>query len=300
MPAALLMVLASWLFATMGLCVKWASAYYGTGEIVFYRGLIGSAMLGLLALRGHRSLRTAVPLAHLWRIVLGVSALSLWFYSLGHLPLGTGVTLNYTSSVWMALFMMGGAAWMGAARVDWRLVVAVLLGFSGVALILKPSVDQQQAWYALAGLASGLLSSMALLQVASLGRLGEPEYRVVFYFSVGGAAAGAVMALLSGGWHAHTLKGAGLLVAIGVLATTAQMCMTRAYAVGRALANASLQYLAIVFSFIYGVWLFDDPVTPSALAGVALVVAAGLGANALRRRSNAPPEVRDSNLPTEG
>jgi S-adenosylmethionine uptake transporter len=60
--------------------------------------------------------------------------------------------------------------------------------------------------------------------------------------------------------------------------------MTRAYAIGRPLSNASLQYLGIVFSFGYGVWLFDDPVTAAALGGMLLIVGAGLAATLLRAR----------------
>jgi S-adenosylmethionine uptake transporter len=73
------------------------------------------------------------------------------------------------------------------------------------------------------------------------------------------------------------------LLAIGVLATVAQLLMTRAYNIGRPLVNASLQYLGIAFAFIYGVLLFDDPVTWMAVAGMLLVVVAGVGAASLRQ-----------------
>jgi drug/metabolite transporter (DMT)-like permease len=68
--------------------------------------------------------------------------------------------------------------------------------------------------------------------------------------------------------------------------------MTRAYTIGRTLSNASLQYLGIAFSFAYGVWLFDDPVTWMALTGMAIIVSAGLAATLLTMRQ-AP---RDSTL----
>jgi drug/metabolite transporter (DMT)-like permease len=284
MTAPLLMVTASLLFAAMGVCVKWASAQYGTGEIVFYRGLIGALMMALLARRGGRSLRTTLPGMHLGRCLVGVSALLLWFFSIGQLPLGTAVTLNYTSSVWMALFMIGGAVFVGQrpAGLDLRLVATVLVGFGGVALVLRPTIEQNQLWYGLMGLGSGVLSALAYLQVMTLGRAGEPEYRVVFYFSLTGMAAGGAIASGLHGWHAHDLRGAALLLAIGGLATSAQMMMTRAYAIGATLANAALQYLGIVFSSIFGALLFDDPITGMALAGMALIVVAGLAATRLR------------------
>jgi drug/metabolite transporter (DMT)-like permease len=284
---AWLMVLASLLFATMGVCVKLASAEYAPGEIMFYRGLIGALLIFTLARSRGVSLKTQVPATHFWRSLTGVIAMFLWFYALGNLPLATAMTLNYMSSVWMALFLLGGAAMLGSAKVDGRLIGTVLLGFAGVALILRPTIEQDQLWHGLIGLLSGMISATAYLQVTALARAGEPEVRIVFYFSVGGAIFGLVTTLFSG-VHQHTLKGAGLLLAVGLLATVAQLLMTRAYATGRTLVIASLQYLGIAFSFGYGVLLFADRVTWMALGGMILIVGAGLAATLLRARSSAP------------
>jgi S-adenosylmethionine uptake transporter len=65
-------------------------------------------------------------------------------------------------------------------------MAAVLLGFVGVALVLRPTITSDQLWHGAAGLLSGLLSATAYLQVTALGRAGEPEVRVVLYFSLGG------------------------------------------------------------------------------------------------------------------
>jgi drug/metabolite transporter (DMT)-like permease len=295
MPASLLMVLATLLFATMGVCVKLASQFYDPGEIVFYRGLVGVAILAGMAAWRKQSLRTPVPAMHFWRSLSGVLALSLWFYSIAKLPLATAMTLNYMSSVWMALFLIGGGVLMGSARVDPRLVSAVLLGFCGVALVLRPTLDEQQLWHGLAGVLSGMLSALAYLQVTSLGRSGEPEFRIVFYFSLGGLVAGALTALLAGSFHAHHAQGFALLMAVGLLATTAQLMMTRAYAIGKTLVNASLQYLGIVFSFLYGALLFGDALTLSAMLGMLLIVGAGLAATLLRSRST-PVDSQHSTL----
>lgn len=293
MPAPVLMVLATLLFATMGVCVKLASSEYSASEIVMYRGLVGLIGLSLMARVQRIPLATSVPGMHLWRSLCGVAALSLWFYAIGKLPLATAMTLNYMSSVWMALFMLGGAVLMGAKRLDGRLLAAVLLGFVGVALILRPTLDQQQLWSGLAGLLSGMLAAMAYLQVTALGRAGEPELRVVFYFSLGGACAGAALVLLGGeGLHAHSLRGAALLLAVGLLATLAQLLLTRAYAIGRPLVNACLQYLGIVFAFLYGMLLFQDPLTLSAMLGMLLITGAGVTATILRSR--VAPAPRDS------
>jgi drug/metabolite transporter (DMT)-like permease len=284
------MVLSSLLFATMGVCVKYASEFYSSGEIVFYRGIVGAVTIGFMVWRRGGSLRTPVPAMHFWRSLSGVLALSLWFYAIGGLPLATAMTLNYMSSVWMALFLLGGAIIMGGARIDGRLIATVLAGFAGVALILRPTIDDNQLWHGLVGLISGMLSATAYLQVTALGRIGEPEYRVVFYFSLGGVVAGA-LTMLAGGANPHTFKGVALLLAVGVLATVAQLLMTRAYATGKTLVNASLQYLGIVFAFLYGVLLFRDPVTWMAVAGMILIVVAGIAATFLRTKTapSVPP-----------
>jgi S-adenosylmethionine uptake transporter len=275
------MVGASLLFATMGVCVKLASAYYSAPEVVFYRGLVGATMIVVVARWRGQSLRTAVPGMHAWRAASGVAALLMWFYAIAHLPLATAMTLNYMSSVWMALFLIGGAVMLGAARVDPRLVATVLVGFAGVALILRPTIEHDQLWHGLAGLLSGMLSALAYLQVTALGRAGEPETRVVFYFSLGSVLAGAALATPLG-WSDHRPVGVLLLLAVGMLATVAQLLMTRAYAKGKPLVNASLQYLGIAFALVYGVLIFDDPLTPMAIAGTLLVVGAGLAAVRLR------------------
>jgi S-adenosylmethionine uptake transporter len=91
-----------------------------------------------------------------------------------------------------------------------------------------------------------------------------------------------VAASLFSGWHSHTLTGLGLLLAVGLLATLAQLMMTRAYATGRMLVNGSLQYLGIAWSYLYGVLLFDDPITMIALLGMGMIVLAGIAAARLR------------------
>lgn len=280
------MVIASLLFATMGVCIKLAAVHYSIGEIVFYRGLVGALFIGAMSRAQGGSLRTPRIAMHFWRSLTGVVALCLWFYAIGKLPLATAMTLNYMSSVWMALFLIGSALMLGSQRVDPRLILTVLVGFVGVSLTLRPTIEENQLVEGLMGLLSGMVSAAAYLQVTALGRAGEPDYRIVFYFSIGGVVAGAALAALSG-WTPHSWRGVGLLLAVGLLATVAQLLMTRAYAIGRPLVNASLQYLGIAFSFAYGVLLFDDRVTVAAVSGMLLIVAAGVQAARLRSRPQA-------------
>lgn len=290
MSAPLLMLLASLLFALMAVCVKFASAHYGAGEIVLYRSLIGLALMAAVLRWRRTALATPVPAMHFWRSLAGTSALCLWFYSLGALPLGTAMTLNYMSSVWIACFLMGASLLAGPgspARIDGRLFAAVLTGFAGVALVLRPTIEQDQLWHGLCGLLGGMLAAMAYLQVTALGRAGEPEERVVFYFSLSGVVSGLLLAGATTGLQSHSVRGLALLLAIGLLATAAQWMMTRAYAIGSTLVVAALQFMGIVYSFGLGVWLFQDPITAPSLAGTTLILMAGLAATFIRARTPA-------------
>ena len=150
-----MMVLASLLFATMGVCVKLASAHYATGEIVFYRGLTGVLLMWGFARWQGGTLRTSLASMHFWRSLSGVTALCLWFYAIGNLPLATAMTLNYMSSVWMALFLVGGAIMLGSQRVDGRLIATILFGFAGVGLILLATIDQVNGGRTTLGMGGG-------------------------------------------------------------------------------------------------------------------------------------------------
>lgn len=295
---ALWMVLASLLFASMGVCVKFASEHFNSAELVFWRGLIGMIFIWVIARSRGVQLATAYPGMHAWRALVGVFALGTWFYALAELPLATAMTLNYMSSIWIAAFLVGGSvlAWRprrGESSTPPRqglLVLTVLTGFAGVVLMLRPAVGTDDAFAGIVGLLSGLSTAFAYMQVMALARLGEPESRVVFYFAVGSAVAGAV-GMLFFGVSALTWPSALWLLPVGLFAALGQLCMTRAYSRGATLVVANLQYSGIVFAAIYSVLLFGDPITPLGWIGMTLIVASGLVATVLRERAAPAPRV---------
>ena len=295
---ALWMVLGSLFFASMAVCVKFASAWFNTAELVFYRGLLGMLFMWLLARGQGLGLATRYPGMHAWRSLVGVISLAAWFYSIEKLPLATSTTLNYMSSVWIAAFLAGGAllAWnprRGAALPrQGPLLLSVLAGFAGVVMMLRPTIDQDQVFGGLVGLMSGLTAAFAYMQVMVLGKLGEPDARTVFYFSAASALAGGAWMAVAGvspwDWR-HALW----LLPIGVLASLGQLCITRAYSRGATLVVANLQYFGIVFGAIYSVTLFGDEIPLSGWAGMGLIVASGIAATVLLSRAapGSPPEV---------
>ncbi|MCZ8250952.1 MAG: DMT family transporter [Hylemonella sp.] len=291
---ALWMVLGAFFFATMGVAVKYASASFNTFELVFYRGLISIAFLGLVLRSRGVQLRTAVPFMHVWRSIVGAASLTAWFYAIAFLPLATAMTLNYMSGIWVSAFIVGGALLYGRNERHGPLLGTVLLGFAGVVLTLRPTIDQNQLFAGLIGLLSGMSASLAYLQVTALARAGEPEGRTVFYFAVGTAVTGLLGILWTGftPWEQIRWQAAAWLLPIGILASLGQWCMTRAYSRGQTLVVASLQYSGIAFASFYSLLLFGDQMPLSAWLGIALIVASGVAATFLRQRAipNTPAE----------
>jgi len=289
--SALWMVVAAFLFSVMGACVKWAGRHYGIAEIVLYRSLIGAVILYVFVLWRGATLSTARLGMHLRRSVNGTVALALWFYATTLLPLGTAMTLNYASSLYLAAAVVG-IALHRSQRVDKKLVWAVVAGFVGVLLVLQPSFSRDQGVVALAGVFSGVFAAVAYWHVRELGQLGEPEWRTVFYFSLTGTVLGLAGSLMTG-FSSHNREGALLLAGVGVSALLAQLAMTRAYGSRHTLLVANLQYSAIVFASIIGVALFGDQIALIGWIGIAVIIFSGVMASTVtaRRRHSAPAEI---------
>ena len=283
---SLWMLFASFVFAIMGVCVKLASATSSTSEIVMCRGLIGMLLIAGFARAQQVSLRTTLPWHHAWRGLVGVTALWLWFFAIGQLPLATAMTLNYMAPIWIAAIVFTLGWWHKQRRFEWGLATAIITSFAGVALLLKPTIHAEQWLGGLLALISGFLSALAYIQVKKLGQLGEPEYRVVFYFSVSGVIAGLLSGLAdsylrTGEFHIlHTLSGIDFLLlgSIGLTATIAQVAMTRAYRLGAMLVTANLQYTGIVFSSIWGILIWGDHLSLSGWLGIVIILASGVAA----------------------
>jgi S-adenosylmethionine uptake transporter len=166
-------------------------------------------------------------------------------------------------------------------------MATVLASFAGVVMMLRPTLDQNQLFAGLIGLLSGMGAALAYMQVMALSKVGEPEARTVFYFSVGSAIAGGAGILFTGftPWATVSWQATSWLVPIGVLASLGQWCMTRAYSRGSTLLVANLQYSGIVFAAFYSLLLFGDQVPLIGWAGMGVIVVSGLAATALRTRT---------------
>lgn len=276
---SLWMIAASVLFACMGVCVKLGASLFSAAELVFYRGFVALVLLWGYVLAKRLTLATPHWRSHLRRGLSGFVSLVMYFYAISELPLATAVTLNYTSPLFLAVILV---VWSGE-RVRPVLFLALAIGLAGVALLLRPVLASEQWLGALAALASGAGAGIAFYNVRQLGRLGEPEWRVVFYFSLISALGGLPWALASDPFHSISGTGVMLILGVGGFGALAQLALTRAYKHGKTLVAASLAYSTVVFSSLFGIWIWDEVLPPSSWLAIGLIVASGLLASAQSR-----------------
>jgi drug/metabolite transporter (DMT)-like permease len=268
---ALWMLVAGFLFGCMGVFVKLGSAHFSNTELVFYRSFIGLWLVYALVLQQRGTLTTPHWRGHLWRGLSGSIALMLFFYCITVLPLATAVTLNYTSPLFLTMLTM----LMFRDRFHAPLTVAIAIGFVGTLILLHPTLEKEQFIPGLLGLISGFFAGVAMLNVRQLGMLGEPEWRVVFYFSlIASVMSGGTM--LFGDVHPITLGNIPVLLGLGITATLAQLALTRAYSTGKTLVVSALSYSTIIFASVFGLLLWNEAIGLQGWLGIALIVGSGM------------------------
>jgi drug/metabolite transporter (DMT)-like permease len=285
------MLVAGALFAVMGTLAKWLAAQFSGAELAMVRSLVALGALGAFVAIRRLPLATAHRRQHLWRGLTGTISLVAYFYAMTQLPLATAITLNYTSPLFLTVL----SVLLLKERLNRAQAAALALGFVGIALVLRPTLSSDQAGVGMLGLASGFFAAAAYLNVKKLSDVGEPEWRIVFYFGVFGALGGALTQLVAVGTFSP-VRAASLLplAAMGLAATLAQLAMTRAYASGNTFLVSTFAYATVLFAALAGWWLFDERLPLIAWAGVALVIGAGILA-----KFAAPKAKTRADLPAE-
>lgn len=276
---SLWMLVASFLFACMGVCVKYAAVTHSAVEITFYRSFISLILMyGLVRLRGV-SLVTSHWRWQISRGAVGFSALFAYFYAITLLPLATAVTLNYTSAIFLAIYLA-----LAGMRMRVGILGALAVGLIGVVLLLKPTLHADQLIGGLVGLGSGVLAGMAYFSVRELGARGEPETRTVFYFSLVSSVCAGIWLVFSE-LHTVDLKSGLLLLGVASFATVAQLAMTRAYTRGRTMMSAALAYSTVIFSSLFGALFWGELLDASAWLAIGLIILSGVAATHFSRAS---------------
>jgi S-adenosylmethionine uptake transporter len=289
---SLWIVAASAAFALMGVFVKLASQHVGTVELLLYRAIVTAMVAGGIMRARGQSLRTSRFDLHAVRGLSGFVAQGLLFEAMKRLPLGTAVALNSLSPVYLAGLSFQSIPAGRRAMI----VVSIILGFVGAALLLHPTIAHDQYVGGAIGALSGFMSAVTYLSVRRVVQANEPEMRVVFYYALITALAALAWVLWSG------FASIGPLIALQVIAmaglgAAGQMFVTRAYGKGDTLISATLSYSGIAFSTVLGILVWGDDFSTWSWLGMAMIAAAGvlavvLDRNAKRKRLQPPPATR--------
>lgn len=281
--SALMVILATLGFAGMGAIVKATSPSLSTEAVVFFRNAFG--LLVLLPWIGWHGgfarMKTSSLRLHLLRSLAGLGSMYCFFFAISHLRLADAVLLNYTVPLFMPFFAF---LWLGE-EIPRNIRTALVIGFVGVALILKPASGIIDS-FALVGLCAGILGALAQVTIRRLTRT-ESITRIVFYFGVVGTLVSSP-AVLQIDFHMQPEMW-GLLALMGFLATAAQLLLTRGYSDAPAAQVGPFIYCSVIFAmaFDWAIWAVSPDVW--SLLGTLLVCSGGIltisrGKRGFRRR----------------
>ena len=265
------------LFVVMAAMIKAASNDVPPGEAVFFRSFLALPII-VIWLAGRRQLRTGLktsnPLGHLWRGLIGVSAMGCTFAGLGILPLPEVTAIGFAAPILTVVF---GALLLGE-RIRLFRMSAVSVGLVGVTIIVWPrlTLDNAQSAAALgAGLVllSCVFRALAQIQIRRL-VAHEDTAAIVFYFSL--MSTFLSLLTLPFGWVVPSPQTTALLVSAGLIGGVAQILITSAYRHAEAGLLAPFDYASMLFALVIGYVVFGDVPTVWMLAGASLVIASGV------------------------
>ena len=273
-------IVATFFFSLMGSFVKLGATHFSSVELVFYRSFISLLFLLIYVVISQKEIKTPHLRKQIDRGVVGFLSLAFFFYAIAHLNLGSAMTLNYTSPIFLGFFL----PLISHQKIKKSILLCTITGFIGTLFILDPH-GEWQSWFAgLVGLISGIGAALAYIHVIQLSKLNEPDWRTVFYFTL-------VSTLGSGLWISFTdyqrliWDDVWILIPLGLSATIAQIAMTRAYRLGNSLVIGALSYLTIVFSGVISLLYFNETMRMEDVLGAILIIASGAIASNISLKS---------------
>lgn len=248
------------------------------GQLLFYRGFISLVLMCAYMRLAGVGFATPHWKAHLQRGVAGFGGMILYFGGIRLLPLAGAVTLNYTSP----LILAGTLLVMHRERPPRVMLAAMLSGFAGVLLLMRPSYDSSQWVGVLLALGSAVTAVIAALNIRSLGQLKEPIARTAAYFALY-VTIGALPWFVLSDFGQVDLHGAAYLAAMGVFATLGQVMLTLAFQRGHTLLVSLLGYSQVIFATFFGIGLWGEHPGVISWLAMALIVASGVVATVFVR-----------------
>ena len=265
-------VVATLLLTTMFAIAKVAQSYgVNVIEIVFYRQAI--AILPVLALVipsvGLASLKTRRPWLHVSRTAVGTTGMILNFITISLLPLAETQALWFTTPLFATIL----SAIILRETVGVHRWSAVALGFIGVLIVVQPQTGHLPVVGATTGLTSALLTAFVTILLRQLGRT-EPALTTVFWFFTMSAIPLAVVMP----WFAQSHPPVVwiLLAAMGIVGGLGQVALTLSLQYAPVSTVAPVDYASLIWSTLFGIWLFAEVPTAWTWIGAPIIVASGL------------------------
>jgi drug/metabolite transporter (DMT)-like permease len=260
---------AVFLFSLLNVVVKWQSARYPVGELVFFRSVFSLPPLALLIWRagGRRVIATSIPGKHVFRALIWFSSIFLTFAAFQLLPLADAVALGFSAP----LFLTALSAPVLGEKVGRHRWGAVILGFLGVLVMTRPGMGMVQ-WGAFCSLGGALLFAIGSLTIRQMSRT-EPSLSIVFYTMAVGTVLSA--ALLPFIWVPPSAVDFAVLIFLGIGGGLSQLCQVQAYRYAPVSAVAPFNYAQILFAVIFGFILWGDLPDGPVVAGSLIVIASG-------------------------
>jgi drug/metabolite transporter (DMT)-like permease len=236
-------------------------------QIVFLRSSF-LALFILPAALARGGVATRRPLAHFGRSLVGLGGFVCMLYAIAHAPLADVTALTFTKQLFMiplAIVLLGEA-------VGWHRWGAVIVGFMGVLVMVRPG-DAAFDWALLAALGNGFLTAWVAIVLKQLSRTERPE-TMVFYFGFFSALMMAVPAALN--WTWPSAFDWGILIAASLLGTFGQSFTVRGWAAGDASVMAPMGYVYLIHVALLGFFIFGEIPTLWTFLGSAVIITATL------------------------
>jgi drug/metabolite transporter (DMT)-like permease len=274
MMAISLKVAAIGMFTGLSALIKAVSEVVPAGEAVFFRSFFAIPVIVVwLAMRGdlRHGLRTQKPMGHVWRGLVGTSAMAMTFMGLGMLPLPEVTAIGYATPIFTLIL---AAIFLGE-RIRLVRISAVGIGLLGVLIMIYPRLSGS------ADMSETATLGVMLILAATFARgfvqihirrmvMTEHTAAIVFYFSV--TASLLSLLTLPFGWVMPDPTTLALLIGAGLLGGVAQILITSSYRFAPASMLAPYDYVSMIFAIIIGYLWFEELPTLVMLAGATLVI----------------------------
>lgn len=265
------MLLSVLFFSVMNVLAKLLMDRFPVNEVMFFRSLFALIPVCLVIHFANgfvATLRTRYPWGHLGRSMIGLSAMVATFWSFHLLPLGDAISLNFAAP----LFLTALSVPLLGEKVGIHRWSAVLVGFAGVLIIVRPSGDVLNLGAMLA-LGGALCTAVAMITIRQLSRTELPN-TIVFYFTLLTTVMTGLSLPVS--WITPGPLDLLLLLATGLCGGGGQLMLTRAYSLAPAALVAPLNYTSLLLAVGFGWLLWGEVPTATMAAGAAVVMASGL------------------------